>query len=218
GGTGNSIATAQALLALSDVKRNNSYLSLLREKSGNKKLARLSDLTTSYWAYKEISQLVRTGYMQGVTATRMNPDGPVTRAQFAALLLRAVGEEPNPKAQGLFADIAASDWAAPVVEKASALGLMQGDNGRFRPHQGITQEEMAVIASRVAKRFGWTKTYAGAATTVSWKAVSTWAEAGVKDLQSRKLLGGTKSKRFVPKAAVTRAEAAVMLARLLATR
>ncbi|NGQ96256.1 hypothetical protein G3578_13905 [Brevibacillus sp. SYP-B805] len=218
GGSANQIATAQALLALSDLKRGGAYLTFLREKSGARKVARLADLPPSYWAYAEMAYLVKNGYMQGMTSTLMQPESRVTRAQFAALLLRILGEEPNTRAQGLFRDVSATDWTAPIVEKAAALGLMQGSGGRFRPHEGITQEEMATIVSRVLKRYGWNKTFPGPGVSVNGKTVSPWAKASVEDLQRRRLLGGTATKQFTAKAAVTRAEAAVMFYRMLHVR
>ncbi len=217
-GYSNQIATAQAMLGLADLKRGSSYVTWLHEQSGAKKYARLRDIPRGYWAETELAYLVKHGYMQGVTTDAMQPNSRVTRAQFAALLLRVIGEEPSARAQGTFADVLVSDWTAPIVEKAAALGLMQGSQGKFNPQQGITHEEMATIVSRVAKQYGWQKTYPGAAVSISPNTVSTWAQAGVKDLQARKLLGGTADGKFSPKAAVNRAEAAVMLYRLLMTK
>lgn len=218
-GPANQIATAQAMLGLSDLKRGGTYLFSMREKSGNRKVNRLYDLEHSHWAYKEIAYLVKNGFMQGVSSSRMNPDAAVTRAQFASLLLRAIGEMPVAHPQGMFHDVSSNNWAAPYVEKAAALGLMQGSNRQFRPNQGITHEEMAVIASRLAAKYGWQKTYtAGQAVSVEMAKVSGWAQAGVKDLQKKKLLGTTASKSFIPKAGVTRAEAAALLYRLLMIR
>ncbi|WP_167568707.1 S-layer homology domain-containing protein [Brevibacillus migulae] len=217
-GMSNQIATAQSLLALSDLKRGASYLTYLRDLSGKRKTARLQDLSPSHWAYAEMNYMVKEGYLQGVTSTYIQPEARVTRAQFAALLLRVVGEEAQGKGQGMFRDVGRTDWTAPVVEKAAALGLMQGSAGLFRPHQGITQEEMAVIVSRVAKKMNWNRSFSGADTTVDYKQVSSWAKAGVQDLQARKLLGGTATKAFHPKEEVTRAQAAVILYRLVHTR
>ncbi|MGO0061460.1 S-layer homology domain-containing protein [Brevibacillus fluminis] len=219
GGPSNQIATAQAMLGISDVKRGGPYVIKLRESAGQRKVAHLYDLDRSHWAFGEISYLVKNGYLQGVTATRMSPDQQVTRAQFAVLLLRAIGEGPVAQPQGKFADVPQSGWAAPYVEKAAALGLMQGSGSLFRPDQGITQEEMASIAARIATKYKWTKTYSGAGTVpVDWARVSSWAVQDVKVLQKQKLLGATASRQFVPKAAVTRAEAAALLYRLLAVR
>lgn len=217
-GVSNKIATAQALLGLSDLKRKSSYIHVLRQKAGMSKLASLQDLSQSYWAYKEISYLVQNGYLQGVTSTYMQPDKAVTRAQFAALLLRVIGEEPPKQAQGIFRDVAVTDWTAPIVEKASQLGLIRGSNGYFQPHKAITHEEMVVIISRVSRKYGWTKPATESLIHVSYETVSAWAITSVKDLQKRRFLGGTKSKQFVPKATVTRAEASVILYRLLLAR
>lgn len=218
GGFANQIATSQALLALSDLRRQQSYISVLREKAGTRKVLALQDFHSHYWAYQEMADLVKNGYLQGVTAHQMKPDQQVTRAQFAAMLLRAVGEEPNQKTQGLFHDVPASDWSSKVVEKAASLGLMQGSKKQFRPHQGITHEEMATISSRVAKRYGWKKVYAASFTPVNYKLVSPWAKVSVIDMQNRKLIGGTRATSFEPKATVTRAEAAVLIYRLLRIR
>lgn len=217
-GLSNKIATAQALLGLSDLKRKGTYLTFLREKAGNRKFASLKDLSSGYWAYNELKFLVGNGYIQGVTSSYMQPDTNVTRAQFAALLLRLIGEEPLTKAQGKFKDVSVSDWTAPIVEKAAQLGVMQGSKGFFYPHKPITHEEMAVIVSRVSTKYGWKKSLTGSQTTVDYRQVDSWAAGSVKDLQNRRLLGTTASKQFKPHATVTRAEAAVMLYRLLLVR
>lgn len=75
---------------------------------------------------------------------------PVTRAETAALLLRAFGavDDSNPF-QGAFTDVPEDAWFAGVVEQAADLGIMSGTaDGRFLPNEPVTRSEMAVSLIR----------------------------------------------------------------------
>lgn len=51
-----------------------------------------------------------------------------------------------------FVDVPADRWSRRYIETAVALGLLKGDpNGRFRPTDPITREEIAVLAVRLAE-------------------------------------------------------------------
>lgn len=82
-----------------------------------------------------------------------HPADPMTRAEFAALVVRALGLEPH--ADGAFSDVAGSDWFAGYVGTASALGVIQGvGEGRFAPMDTISKGEAAVMVARAARLCG----------------------------------------------------------------
>ena len=51
--------------------------------------ASFTDVPESHWAYTYVEQAAAKGYVNGVGDGRFNPDGSVTYAEFAALLIRA---------------------------------------------------------------------------------------------------------------------------------
>lgn len=99
-----------------------------------------------------IEALVASGVINGcqVDPQRYCPLMPVTRAETAALLLRAIGalDESAPY-QGTFTDVPEDAWFARAVEQAADLGIMSGtDDGRFLPDVAVTRWEMAASLVR----------------------------------------------------------------------
>ena len=99
-----------------------------------------------------IEALVASGVVNGcdVDPARYCPLRAVTRAETAALLLRATGAfDDSLPHQGLFIDVPEAAWFAGAVEQAADLGIMAGtDDGRFLPDDPVTRSEMAVSLIR----------------------------------------------------------------------
>lgn len=55
-------------------------------------------------------------------------------------------------ATALFVDVPADHWAASAISSVKEAGLMNGSNGRFRPNDGVTRAELAVVADRLLKK------------------------------------------------------------------
>jgi S-layer homology domain. len=71
----------------------------------------------------------------------------VTRAEFAAIVVRALGL-PNVDHAANFADVEPQAWYAKEVAALRQFGIVSGyEDGPFRPYRKITrQEEMVMIA------------------------------------------------------------------------
>jgi hypothetical protein len=54
-------------------------------------VATFTDVPTGYWAFQYIEALKASGITQGVTPTTYEPESPVTRAQMAVFLAKALG-------------------------------------------------------------------------------------------------------------------------------
>lgn len=81
------------------------------------------------------------------------PDEGMTRAEFAKIVVGALGL--TPKANDSFSDVAASAWYAPSVGTASEYGIITGvGGGKFNPNGSITRQEAAVMTARAAKLCG----------------------------------------------------------------
>lgn len=80
---------------------------------------------------------------------RYCPSLPVTRAQMAAFLLRALGEVPAEVTSRPFPDVPADAWYAPAVARIAELGIAEGyTDGTFRPDRAVTRAEMAALLVR----------------------------------------------------------------------
>ncbi len=167
-----------------------------------------------HWAKKDVELLASKLLVNGVTADRYAPASTLTRAEFSAMLVRGLGLIAKEGEDSVrFVDVAASAWYAPMVEAAVEGGLVSGvSSDRFAPNDPITREQMAVMIDGALTFAGYT----GQATEpTSGYADREGAQASVAQVSEAGILQGTADGRFAPKAYATRAEAAVMLKRLL---
>ena len=175
------------------------------------------DDIVKHWAKDDIMLMVDAGVVQGMTDKLYGPQQNITRAQFAALLSRAL--KLNESGTNPFKDVKAGVWYEGVVSGAYNAGLIQGvSEDSFAPDQPITREQMAtMIARAVAHMKGTTFENLQEANNqfVDRQKISTWAAKGVGIAVKENLMNGKTNNQFVPNEKTTRAEAAVVIKRLL---
>jgi len=171
---------------------------------------------TGHWSRRDVELMANKLIVRGVSEDRFAPDQHITRAEFAALLVRALGL--TEKALDAFDDVTAADWFYGAVGAAAEAGLVTGfTDGSFRPHEKITREQMATMVARALRFAG----YDAAATTsvlsryADAGSVSTWAAPSMAEAVSEGIITGTSATTLSPKALATRAEAAVMVKRMM---
>ena len=100
-----------------------------------------------------IEALAARGILNGKDDGLFHPEDTMTRAEFAATVVRGLGL--TPQAGGAFADVAATDWYAGYVGTASAYGIVRGKSETvFDPNGTISRQEAAVMVARAAKLCG----------------------------------------------------------------
>ncbi|MBX5464048.1 MAG: S-layer homology domain-containing protein [Clostridia bacterium] len=167
------------------------------------------------WALQAIADLYARGLMTGVDASHFAPGAPLTRAQMAVLLARWKGY-PLDGIGPAFADVPPGAWYYAAVEAASGNGLFSGvAPGRFAPGATVTRAMMATVAARALGLDRVARDLSGAALPYADAvAVPDWARGAVAvaaDLGTMVGSGGL----FRPGQPLTRAEAAVLVDRLL---
>ncbi|MEW5763240.1 MAG: S-layer homology domain-containing protein [Bacillota bacterium] len=96
------------------------------------------------WAAAGVAAATARGVLAGYPDGYFRPAKPITRAEMAVLVDRALS--PGPGKAPAFADAAAIPrWAAPAVERVAAAGLMRGAGGSFRPLAPTTRGETAAL-------------------------------------------------------------------------
>lgn len=85
------------------------------------------------------------GFVSGQGEGTFNVNSPMTRAEFASVLARMSGSwglniESN---MTYFYDVRTDHWAKNAVNSVASQGLMEGENGYFRPDDAITTEDAA---------------------------------------------------------------------------
>ncbi|MCZ8523224.1 MULTISPECIES: S-layer homology domain-containing protein [Paenibacillus] len=180
--------------------------------------------TAGHWAEADIRLLASKLLVKGTSATEFSPDKPVTRAEFAVMLSRALGLSDNRGAAAKYSDIGKYTWFAGPVGAASAAGLVEGyDDGTFKPNARISREQMAVMLTKAlsygSKLRGLEESPGSAepapAVYEDSAKISSWAAAPVNEALKAGLMQGLTESKFAPKENATRAQAVALLKRLL---
>lgn len=118
-----------------------------------------TDVPADAWFYGWVQAGVELGIVDGVSASRFAPNQSITRQEAAALLVKALkqsGSAAASPASSAFSDASRiSSWAVPYVEQIRQLGLMDGDQGQFRPNDPITRQETAVVIDKLVNGSRW---------------------------------------------------------------
>ncbi|CAG7644984.1 hypothetical protein PAESOLCIP111_04850 [Paenibacillus solanacearum] len=174
----------------------------------------------NHWAQGAIHDMGSRMVIQGTGAGMFSPDQDITRAEFAAILVRGLGLKPE-RATTPFTDVSESDWYSSAVNTAFAYRLITGfEDGSFRPNDKITREQAMVILSQAIaitelKQKLSSKPGAALESFMDADAVSSWAASGIADCLELGIVSGRSSVELAPQAFMTRAEVAHIIQRLL---
>ena len=114
--------------------------------------AKYDDVTGT--TYEEaVDRLSLLGILEGYPDGKFLPDGEITRAEFAAVAIRAKGLKATAEAaQGLptgFTDVPGTFWASGIIGTAGKLGIVNGvGNGLFAPQAPVKYEEAITMLVR----------------------------------------------------------------------
>ncbi|MNC21248.1 Endo-1,4-beta-xylanase A precursor [compost metagenome] len=181
----------------------------------SKPAAAFTDIASSK-SSDAIQALANKLIIQGTSATTFSPKSNLTRAEFTALLTRALGLRTD--ANVTFSDVKATDWYAADVAAASKAGLILGiGNGKFAPTQNVTRQELVVILDRALKLTGTELKSANPSfTTYTDSAkVAAYAKDSLQALSAAGIIGSDQGTSFNPVAPATRETAAAALYELL---
>lgn len=173
----------------------------------------------NHWAKEDIEIMAARQITYGTGNGKFSPNADISRAEFTAMIARALGittgSGTNP-----FRDVKTGDWFLDAALKANAAGLIQGDaNGNFSPHGMITREEMAAIAVRAYCYQTGTNPDSIITTQevrfTDEDRAGSWARRSVVLADALGLMSGFPDGTFRPKNLSTRAEALVVIKRLM---
>ena len=99
-----------------------------------------------------VEALAARGIITGGDDGLFRPDGAMTRAEFATIVVRALGLAADPLGgETVFSDVAPEAWYAPYVDVAYRRGIVSGvGDGKFRPDGTLSRQEAAVMVARAA--------------------------------------------------------------------
>ncbi|MCM3784603.1 S-layer homology domain-containing protein [Neobacillus mesonae] len=169
----------------------------------------------SHWAEETVAKMAAKHVVKGTAASRFTPNASVSRADFAVMAMRSLGIESEALSSS-FEDVSEDAYYADAVIAAEQSGIMQGNDGRFRPEDQITREEAAVVLMRLFEQMelpvsGTT----GRGSFSDLNQASSWAQEAIRTAEGEGLISGRTDGSFDPHQSVTRAEAAQLVYNLL---
>ena len=109
-----------------------------------------SDVKSSAWYNNAISTLTKAGILKGYEDGTFQPNGYITRAEFATIAIRFFSGVYE--GEDLFPDIK-GHWAEDYINNAANKGLVKGyEDGTFGPDRYITRAEAVTLVNRTLNR------------------------------------------------------------------
>lgn len=166
-----------------------------------------------------IEALASRGIINGMGQGTFMPNKTMTRAEFAAIVTRALGL--TAKDTKVFSDVPSSKWYAGYIGTANSSGIVNGvGNGKFNPEGTITRQEAAAMVARAAKLCGLDTTMDAVATRNmlaqfgDYRSAASWATESLAFCYSAGILDQSDL-NIQPTKAILRCEIAQMLYNML---
>ena len=182
----------------------------------NRKATDFRDFDRTAWYAEAVSAAVDNGLLYGKSATIIDPNGDMTRAEMAAIINRSFGCYVKADISK-YKDVSKDKWYFEDVAMAVQMGTYNGrSNTAMAPDAPITrQEAMTVVARALALDYD---SYSKTELTQFSDAgkVSTWALPYVRAMVGADYIHG-RGKILAPQDNITRAEFAQIFANIIGT-
>ncbi|MPY17085.1 hypothetical protein F3P21_09410, partial [Paenibacillus glucanolyticus] len=176
---------------------------------------------TDHWAQHAINDMGSRMIVTGMGQNLFEPNRDITRAEFVAMVVRALGLMPA-NGEISFVDVNKSDWFADYIQTAHDYQLIEGYSGsRFAPMDTITREQAMTIIAKAMNITGINPDlspervnrlldgYKDAAS------ISSYARDHIAAGLDLDIINGRTTNTIQPKSKITRAEVATLLQKLL---
>jgi len=187
-------------------KVNINVVKELVEKANNASAIAFKDIVAGASEAKVVELGTKLGMIRGYADGSFRANGVVTRAEFATMLVQALGLKSETNSS--FKDTQ-NHWGEEAIAILKASGIVQGyQDGTFKPNQSISRAEIVAMLSKVINT-DWVK-------SSKFEDVSgNWAEAEINTLSEMGIVKGTTEGSFKPNANATRSESLLMILRML---
>lgn len=175
----------------------------------------------NHWAKNAVNDMGSRMVVTGVGNGTYEPDRIITRAEFVAIVVRAMGLRQG-TTESPFEDVSLTDWYNGYLDTATEYNLITGyDNTTFVPYTPMTREQAMTLLARAMKLTGLKESLTVSEVNTcltnftDGSSVSDYAKTAAAICIKTGIVSGSSATTLSPKAYVTRAEVAVMVQRLL---
>ncbi len=171
------------------------------------------DMEQAAWANDAVSKLYDLGIVNGTGDKTFEPNKNVTREEFSKML--ALAFELEGGENYYYEDVDFKHWSYQYIKALRQIGVINGISEHlFAPQQTIKREDMATMIHRLL-------TYKGVVlenenrSFADFDNVSDYARDSIAYLAGSEIINGKGENRFEPLSGLTRAEAAVVICRIM---
>lgn len=171
------------------------------------------------WARSEIELLIAKHIARSESETSFAPDSNITRAAFASMLVKALDIKAT-DTDKVFVDIPIDAWYKDDIYIAYGAGIIDGvSSDHFAPNEHITREQMAAMLMRAYEYVSGNKLDEMVTTMhvrfTDESSISSWAKRSVILANAVGFIAGNPDGTFNPKGNTTKAQAVVVVKRLM---
>jgi hypothetical protein len=180
------------------------------------------DDAQGHWAQTPIGDLAARRMVGGSSPGRFEPDRSITRAEFAAIAVKALGLEGAGTTALPFQDVSAADWYTAYLASAYEFGLISGfEDGTVRAQEEISRQQAMAILARAMALTGLPVDATDEevknllASFGDADGIADYAKTAIAASVKAGLVSGRSSTEIAPDALMTRAEVATIVQKLL---
>ena len=174
------------------------------------------DFDKSAWYAEAVSAAVDNGLLYGKSATIIDPNGDMTRAEMAAIINRSFGCYKTADISQ-YKDVAKSKWYYKDVALAVQMGTYNGrSNSSMAPDSPITRQEAMTVVARALELDYDAYAKTDLSKFADEKNISSWALPYVRAMVGANYIHG-RTKGLEPLDNITRAEFAQIFANIIGT-
>lgn len=174
-----------------------------------------TDIASHKWAEAAIYALRDKGIVNGTSDTTFEPEREVKREEFVKMLVLAVGVMKD-NVNVPFKDALDGAWYTPYIAAAYSAKLVNGiTDDAFGVGTCITREQLAVMIYRAIASKGALQNVSTTDAFTDINLVNDYALEAVNYVNAAGIMNGMGDGSFVPRAQVTRAQAAKVIYELI---
>ncbi len=174
------------------------------------------DLGAHPWAAEAVRELEKLG-IANVDGAAYRPGEAITRGEFAHFLINSLGLTSESVAEA-FADVDTNLFYGDAILQGKALGILKGvGNNAYNPDAPISRQDLMVICARGIRQAKQLEeaNVASLALFADGGNVADYAQADVAAMVQKGIIRGNADGTLNPLGNTTRAEAAVIMQRIM---
>ena len=187
-----------------------SYIELDYTEQDQDNKINFTDVSKDYWAYSQIQDFVKKGYIEGYGDNTFRPQGPIKRNEFVKIFNKVFGLTNK---SGIVFDDTKDNWAKDEIDIAVTNGVAQGIGAnKFEPEEYITREAAVKMLANYMKIED--KNHDKIKRFPDYNEISDWARDAFEGNFENGYIKGTDEGKLAPKNNITRAEVVTLLSRV----